>query len=65
MAGKLKSPTYAILGMDEKLKKIQLPNGYSMNELYMNQPEDEGNYTVKWDGEWQITFEVFRDLGIA
>ncbi len=36
-----------------------------MNELYMNQPEDESNYTVKWDGEWQITLEVFRDLGTA
>lgn len=65
MAGKLESPAYAILGMEEKLKKIELPNGYSMNELYMNQPEDESNYTVKWDGEWQITLEVFRDLGTA
>ena len=65
MAGKLESPAYAILGMEEKLKKIQLPNGYSMNELYMNQPKDESNYTVKWDGEWQITLEVFRDLGTA
>jgi multidrug efflux pump subunit AcrB len=49
----------------KKSLKIQLPNGYSMNELYMNQPEDESNYTVKWDGEWQITLEVFRDLGAA
>jgi hypothetical protein len=54
MAGKLESPAYAILGMEEKLKN-QIPNGYSMNELYMNQPEDESDYTVKWDGEWQIT----------
>jgi multidrug efflux pump subunit AcrB len=36
-----------------------------MNELYINQPEFEDDYTVKWDGEWQITLEVFRDLGIA
>lgn len=65
MAGKLESPVYAILGMDKKLKQIELPKGYTLNELYMNQPDNEQNYTVKWDGEWQITLEVFRDLGIA
>lgn len=65
MAGGLESPVYAILGMEEKLKKIELPKGYKLNELYMNQPEDELDYTVKWDGEWQITLEVFRDLGAA
>lgn len=65
MAGGLESPVYAILGMEEKLKKIELPKGYKLNELYMNQPEDELDYTVKWDGEWQITLEVFRDLGTA
>ena len=32
---------------------------------YTHQPEMEDNYSLKWDGEWQITFEVFRDLGIA
>lgn len=65
MAGKLESPVYAILGMKEKLNKIKLPAGYSINELYMNQPTSEENFTVKWDGEWQITLEVFRDLGAA
>ena len=65
MAGGLESPAYAILGMEEKLKKMQLPAGYSINELYMNQPKNEDDYTVKWDGEWQITLEVFRDLGAA
>ncbi|MCM4158134.1 efflux RND transporter permease subunit [Gramella sp. AN32] len=65
MAGELESPVYAILGMEEKLKEIKLPKGYSMNELYLEQPQYEDDYTVKWDGEWQITLEVFRDLGIA
>lgn len=65
MAGALESPAYAILGMEEKLKKMVLPTGYSVNELYMEQPTDESNFSVKWDGEWQITLEVFRDLGIA
>lgn len=65
MAGGLESPAYAILGMDDKLKKIKLPEGYKLNELYMQQPNDESDFTVKWDGEWQITLEVFRDLGAA
>src|SRR5690606_30523514 len=65
MAGELESPAYAILGMEEKLKAITLPQGYEMNEMYLGQPDFEDDYTVKWDGEWQITLEVFRDLGIA
>jgi len=65
MAGVLESPVYAILGMNEKLQKMELPKGYKINELYMDQPTDESDFTVKWDGEWQITLEVFRDLGAA
>ncbi len=65
MAGELESPVYAILGMTDKLKSVTLPEGFSLDELYLSQPEFEDNYTVKWDGEWQITLEVFRDLGMA
>jgi multidrug efflux pump subunit AcrB len=66
MAGDLESPVYAILDMEERLKKnMMLPPGYTISDLYMGQPEDQSNFTVKWDGEWQITLEVFRDLGIA
>jgi len=65
MAGALESPVYAILGMKEKLQEIEMPEGYKLDELYIKQPDFEDDYTVKWDGEWQITLEVFRDLGIA
>jgi multidrug efflux pump subunit AcrB len=65
MAGALESPVYAILGMNEKLQQMRLPEGYRVNELYLEQPADERNFTVKWDGEWQVTLEVFRDLGAA
>src|SRR5690606_4581069 len=50
---------------EEKLKKMELPKGYTINELYMEKASDESDFTVKWDGEWQITLEVFRDLGTA
>ncbi len=65
MAGELESPVYAILGMTDKLKEVKLPEGFTLSESYLSQPEYEDNYTVKWDGEWQITLEVFRDLGMA
>ena len=65
MAGALESPVYAILGMTKKIEQIKLPKGYGISELYSKQPSEENNYTVKWDGEWQITLEVFRDLGAA
>jgi multidrug efflux pump subunit AcrB len=65
MAGKLESPVYAILGMGDLLKNIPLPKGASIDEIYMGSPKSEQNFTVKWDGEWQITLEVFRDLGAA
>jgi multidrug efflux pump subunit AcrB len=65
MAGKLESPSYAIANVSDSIKNIQLPKGFTLKEEYTHQPELEDNYTLKWDGEWQITFEVFRDLGIA
>ena len=65
MAGKLESPVYAILGMEDKLKSIDMPKGYAINESYLGLPKTTDDFTVKWDGEWKITLEVFRDLGIA
>jgi multidrug efflux pump subunit AcrB len=65
MAGKLESPSYAMMTISDSLKSIQLPAGYSLKEEYTHQPDLEDNFSLKWDGEWQITYEVFRDLGIA
>jgi multidrug efflux pump subunit AcrB len=65
LAGELESPFYAIMGISDRLKEIKLPKGYGLDEIYNGQPEFEDNFTLKWDGEWQITYEVFRDLGIA
>lgn len=65
MAGKLESPSYAMSKISDRLKEVKLPAGYDLKEEYTRQPEMEDNFTLKWDGEWQITYEVFRDLGIA
>ena len=65
MAGELESPVYALLSLSDLLKDIEMPAGYELQEEWNQQPTNSSEYTVKWDGEWQITFEVFRDLGAA
>lgn len=65
MAGKLESPSYAMMAISDSLGSIKLPAGYTLREEYTHQPGYEDHFTLKWDGEWQITYEVFRDLGIA
>ena len=65
MAGNLESPSYAIAKVSDSLKTIKVPKGFTLAEEYTHQPTLEDNFSLKWDGEWQITYEVFRDLGIA
>jgi len=65
VAGKEESPVYAILKMKEKIKELALPEGYALDQYWVDAPRLEENYAMKWDGEWHITYEVFRDLGIA
>jgi len=65
LAGDLESPIYAMLKMESSIKNLKLPEAYKLDLLNNSQPEYEDDYSVKWDGEWQITYEVFRDLGIA
>jgi multidrug efflux pump subunit AcrB len=56
VAGSMESPVYAILALGPK---IDLP------QYTASQPSDPNEYAMKWDGEWHITYEVFRDLGLA
>ena len=65
VAGATESPVYAMLDMDKKIEKLKVPGGYSVSPLYTANPTSEDKLSMKWDGEWQITFEVFRDLGTA
>ncbi|WP_421919471.1 efflux RND transporter permease subunit [Marinifilum sp.] len=65
VAGKLESPVYGIIEISDHLSDVKIPKGYELLEEYTKQPFFEDNYSLKWDGEWQITFEVFRDLGAA
>lgn len=65
VAGAEESPVYAIFRMNEALDHLTLPAGYTLARYNTAQPESTDHYSMKWDGEWQITLEVFRDLGLA
>ena len=66
MAGKVDSPLYAMFSMRQAVMKIQTPDGRALDEHFIRQPVDPyAGYAIKWDGEWQITYETFRDMGAA
>ena len=65
VAGSLESPVYAILDMAKRIEAIPQSHGSHVNQLYTKQPFMEEEVSMKWDGEWHITYEVFRDLGAA
>ena len=66
MAGKIDSPLYGMFSMRGELAKIATPSGGKLVEYFISQPEDPWrDYALKWDGESQITYETFRDMGAA
>ena len=66
MAGGTDSPLYGMFGVRGKLDAIEVPNGGTLAEHFISQPSDPyRSYALKWDGEWQVTYETFRDMGIA
>ncbi|MFA6871011.1 MAG: efflux RND transporter permease subunit [Bacteroidaceae bacterium] len=65
LAGDLESPIYIMLNLEKSIQQLAVPKGYSLQLLNNHAPQNEADYSIKWDGEWQITYEVFRDLGIA
>jgi len=65
VAGKVESPVYAILTINKALDNLTMPGGYRMERYVASQPGTDQRFSMKWDGEWHITYEVFRDLGLA
>jgi multidrug efflux pump subunit AcrB len=66
MAGALDSPLYGVFSMRGEIQKIATPGGGTLVEYFIHQPEDPyRDYALKWDGESQITYETFRDMGAA
>ena len=65
VAGRFEAPVYAILELEKRLSEIVTPLGEELEIIATSMPEDSTRYIMKWDGEWHITYEVFRDMGIA
>ena len=65
IAGEIESPVYAVLQLGPQIDRIKIPEGYQIEQHMAALPTDPARYSMKWDGEWHITYEVFRDLGIA
>ncbi len=66
MAGRVDSPLYGMFRMRGALQQLQAPDGAALDEYFIRQPDDALRaYALKWDGEWQITYETFRDMGAA
>jgi len=65
VAGAEESPVYPILKMRKAVADLKIPEGYEMKQYSAVQPFLEDKYAIKWDGEWHISYEVFRDLGLA
>jgi multidrug efflux pump subunit AcrB len=65
MAGKLDSPLYGMAALVSALAERVEAFGEPILQFFIAQPDNPYRYSLKWDGEWQVTYETFRDMGIA
>ena len=65
VAGAKEAPVYAIAALEKGLAQIRTPDSYRIATRTASAPFDSTHYGLKWDGEWHVTYEVFRDLGAA
>jgi multidrug efflux pump subunit AcrB len=65
VAGVMESPVYAVIKLGPEMDKFKAPGGYAIEQHMAALPSNAEQYSMKWDGEWHITYEVFRDLGLA
>ncbi|MGE5176892.1 MAG: efflux RND transporter permease subunit [Hyphomicrobiales bacterium] len=65
VAGRTESPVYAIASLRPQVDSLVAPDGARVHQMSTKLPESTETYALKWDGEWQITYEVFRDMGAA
>ena len=65
VAGRSESPVYGMLALREAVGGLKGADGRPVTQYFTSQPWLTDHPAVKWDGEWQVTYEVFRDLGLA
>ncbi|HEX8755189.1 MAG TPA: efflux RND transporter permease subunit [Steroidobacteraceae bacterium] len=64
MAGRLDSPLYGMFGIVSRLRQAP-PGGLPVTQYFIRPPASPDAFAIKWGGEWQITYETFRDMGLA
>ncbi len=65
-AGRVDSPLYGMFAARGRIAGRALEEGGVLGEYFIRQPSDPyRQYAIKWDGEWQVTYETFRDMGLA
>ena len=65
VGGAKEAPVYAIAALEKGIAGLRVPGGYRITTQTATAPFDTSRYGIKWDGEWHVTYEVFRDLGLA
>ena len=65
MAGDLDSPLYGMFALSGRIDEELSAAGQPVEQRYISQPGNPYYFSLKWDGEWQITYETFRDMGLA
>ncbi|MBL3591317.1 MAG: efflux RND transporter permease subunit [gamma proteobacterium endosymbiont of Lamellibrachia anaximandri] len=65
MEGKLGAPLYGMLAVEDQLKQYETPDGVQISGTMTGPPQDDAVSGFEWSGEWIITYETFRDLGLA
>jgi multidrug efflux pump subunit AcrB len=65
LAGEFEAPLYGMLAVADRIEAMDWPEGVKPEISLHGQPEDEGKVTLLWDGEWEVTFLTFRDMGAA
>jgi multidrug efflux pump subunit AcrB len=64
-AGETDSPLYGMFDIMRQVGEREFEGGYGVQQYLFDQPDNPYRYSIKWDGEWQVTYETFRDMGIA
>ncbi len=65
MVGELDSPLYGMFEISGQLRDMEIGKVGKLDQFFTRQPDNPYLYSLKWDGEWQVTYETFRDMGIA
>jgi multidrug efflux pump subunit AcrB len=65
LAGRFEAPIYGMLAVDKLIDRTTWPRGMKPVIRYAGQPKDDSKVSLLWDGEWEVTYVTFRDMGIA